>query len=89
MKAIPDLELSSQVDNALSQTSILPDSPLPVSPLPGMSMYLLVHKPFIQIVGHNKTEIWVNDLRVSMIKEMILRHLPISFRILFKCNELI
>ncbi|XP_039532476.1 sickle tail protein homolog isoform X2 [Pimephales promelas] len=34
MKAIPDLELSSQVDNALSQTSILPDSPLPVSPLP-------------------------------------------------------
>ncbi|XP_056123481.1 sickle tail protein homolog isoform X3 [Rhinichthys klamathensis goyatoka] len=34
MKAIPDLELSSQVDSALSQTPILPDSPLPVSSLP-------------------------------------------------------
>ncbi|XDV27375.1 hypothetical protein PO909_030916 [Leuciscus waleckii] len=37
MKAIPDLELSSQVDSALSQTPVLPDevdSPLPVSPLP-------------------------------------------------------
>ncbi|XP_077085418.1 sickle tail protein homolog isoform X4 [Siphateles boraxobius] len=37
MKAIPDLELSSQVDGTLSQTPILPDevdSPLTVSPLP-------------------------------------------------------
>lgn len=57
MKAIPDLELSSQVDSALSQTPILPDevdSPLPVSPLPGMSVHSCVsaYKPFIQIVGH-------------------------------------
>ncbi|XP_067309758.1 sickle tail protein homolog isoform X3 [Pseudorasbora parva] len=37
MKAIPDLEVSNQVDGALSQTPILPDevdSPLPVSQLP-------------------------------------------------------
>ncbi|XP_051729664.1 sickle tail protein homolog isoform X9 [Ctenopharyngodon idella] len=40
MKAIPDLEVSSEVDSALSQTPILPDevdSPLPVSPLPEAS----------------------------------------------------
>lgn len=59
MKAIPDLEVSGQVDSTLSQTPILPDevdSPLPVSPLPGMSVHSCesTYKPFIQIVGHKK-----------------------------------
>lgn len=46
MKAIPDLEVSSQVDGAPSQTPRpLPDevdSPLPVSPLFGMPVHSLI-----------------------------------------------